>query len=184
MQNSKGVGFFLRIGASLLLIAAVVAGMLAAVNLITKDRIARNQQEELNASIGEIFGGAVEKSDIDGDFGEGVRSVYQVRYDGGNAGYCVYVETPGYGGTIGMMVGFTPEGSVLGISIVEISETAGLGSRVDDEGYLSQYRGAQEQKTLSGIDVITGSTVSSRAVMNGVNLAIQTYAVIGGESDE
>ena len=183
MRNNNGL-FFLRVGGTLLLIAAIVAGMLAAVNALTKDRIEQNELAEINTAIGELFGGEVERTDLQGEFPAGVRNVWQVSLDGEHAGYCIYTETQGYGGTIGMMVAFDTQGAVQGISIVEILETAGLGSRVNDGAYLSQYTGMTEEKSMAEVDAITGSTVSSRAVTEGVNLAVRTYQMIGGETNE
>lgn len=184
MQKNKGFLFFLRIGGSLLLIAAIVAGLLAAVNALTADRIAANMQAEVSDAIGALFGGTVEKTEVAGNFEEGVRNVWQVSRDGADAGYCIYTQAQGYGGEIGMMVGFDSAGAVCGVNIVEISETAGLGSRVSDAGFLLQYNGITQEKPMTEVDAITGSTVSSRAVTDGVNLAVRTYAQIGGGEDE
>ena len=82
------------------------------------------------------------------------------------------------------MVGFDTSGAVCGVNILQISETAGLGSRVNDAGYLAQYKGSAEAKNIGQIDVLTGATVSSKAVMNGVNSAIEAYSVYGGEGNE
>lgn len=185
MQSNKGIGFFLRVGGSLLLISAIIAGLLAAVNAITYDKIAANEQAEVNSTLSALFGGEVEKTDVTGEFDEGVRNVWSVAADGESVGHCVYTEAQGYGGTISMMVAFDGGGAVCGIRIVEISETAGLGSRVADADYLSQYNGITGEKDPDEVDVITGSTVSSDAVTDGVNLAVRTYrSVVGGVTNE
>lgn len=185
MQGNKGIGFFLRVGGTLLLISAVIAGLLAAVNAITDDKIAANEQAEVNSALSALFGGEVEKADVTGEFEDGVRNVWSVSSNGVLAGHCVYTEAQGYGGTISMMVAFDASGAVSGIRIVEISETAGLGSRVANADYLAQYSGITEEKAPDEVDVITGSTVSSNAVTEGVNLAVRTYdSVVGGVMNE
>lgn len=185
MQSSKGIGFFLRVGGSLLLISAIIAGLLAAVNSITRDKIAANEQAEVNSTLSDLFGGEVEKTDITGEFEAGVRNVWSVAAGGAPVGHCVYTEAQGYGGVISMMVAFDLSGTVCGIRVVEISETAGLGSRVAGEDYLSQYNGITAEKSPDDVDVITGSTVSSDAVTEGVNLAVRTYnSAVGGVTNE
>ena len=184
MQSNKGAAFFLRIGGILLLITAIVAGLLAVVNQFTEDKIEENQQKQINDSIGALYAGSIEKQALECDFGDAVIRAYRVFSDGEEAGVCFHIETNGYGGVIGMMVGFDIQGAVCGIRILEISETAGLGSRVDDEGYLSQYKGGTERKNADQIDVLTGATVSSKAIMNGVNSAVEAYSMLRGETHE
>ena len=181
MQNKFGASYFLKIGLTLLVITALVAGMLAAVNMITKDKIDENNLSEQNAAIKSVYGeGDIETEEISGDFSENVGKALSVKQNGESAGYCFEVNTSGYGGNIKMMVGINSDGSVRGIGIVEMSETAGLGSRVSDETYLSQYGGKSTTLTVSDIDVITGSTVSSKAIMNGVNAALDAFASTEG----
>ncbi|MCI8589628.1 MAG: RnfABCDGE type electron transport complex subunit G [Clostridiales bacterium] len=184
MQNSKGAFFFLRIGGMLLLITAIIAGLLAGVNLITQDKIEENQQNQINDLISALYEGQVEKETVEGTFGDTVKTVYRVFTDGNAAGYCFHVESIGYGGVMGLMVGFDTQGKVCGVKILEIHETAGLGSRVDDEAYLTQYTGMAQTKSSEEIDVLTGATISSKAVLQGMNDAIEGYAKLGGEADE
>lgn len=181
MQNKMGASYFIKIGVTLLVITALVAAMLAAVDMITKDKIAENQLAEQNAAIGSIYGeGEISTEERSGEFSSNIGKVLAVTMNGESAGYCIEVNTSGYGGNIKMMVGINADGTVRGIGIVEIAETAGLGSRAGDSTYLSQYVGKSEIMGVSDIDVISGSTVSSKAIMNGVNYAIEAFAVIGG----
>lgn len=184
MQSNKGAAFFLRIAGVLLLITAIVAGLLAVVNQFTEKKIEENEQKQISDSIGALYEGSIEKQTLDLSCGEAVVGAYRVYSDGAEAGVCFHVETNGYGGVIGMMVGFDTSGAVCGVNILQISETAGLGSRVNDAGYLAQYKGSAEAKNIGQIDVLTGATVSSKAVMNGVNSAIEAYSVYGGEGNE
>lgn len=180
MKQSNGILYYVRITASLLLICAVIAGLLGAVNALTKDKIAENKQEEMNAKISELFEGEVNKTDIQGDFEEGVENVWAVERDGADLGYCIYVFTRGYGGDIGMMVGIDPQGAVCGIRIVEMNETAGLGSRIAEPSFLSQYDLVKDELAYDDVDVITGSTVSSEAVTEGVNMALRAFKEVKG----
>ncbi len=110
-------------------------------------------------------------------------------------GYVIEVVShEGYGGDIDFYVGVSLDGTVNGISFIEISETAGLGMRAD-EVLSPQFknRHADEFKvTKSGssssdeIDAISSATITSRAVTGGVNAALIFFreSLEGGVKDE
>ena len=87
----------------------------------------------------------------------------------------------GFGGDMTLMVGYDGARTILGVSIVSHSETPGLGARVKTEaGYLDQYVGKSGEVVLNkngvadgenDVDAISGATISSRAVLTGVNRA-------------
>lgn len=94
----------------------------------------------------------------------------------------------GYGGDIKFSIGVSSEGKYMGTSILSIGETAGLGMRVKtDPSFLSQFKDAVTDKFIlvkdgSGaapgdekIDAISGSTVTSKAVLRGINAAMLAY---------
>ena len=174
----------LLIGLRLLLICAVVAGIISLVYTVTKPKAEANLKATKAAAISEIFG-ASEPSD-------GQDGFYTVRY-GENlsaTGYCIESTAGGFGGDLTLMVGFDADGKILGVSIVSLSETPGLGARVDDADYLSQYKGKSGSLGLnkdggSDIDAISGATYSSRAVISAVNAAterLQSYLASGGDA--
>ena len=72
-----------------------------------------------------------------------------------------------------MMVAMTEDKTVLGVKIVSMSETPGIGTKVDDAEYLSQYAGADLSLTAADVDVVSGATKSSKAVLNGVIDALE-----------
>ena len=97
------------------------------------------------------------------------------------------VASDGYGGDIKFSVGVSTEGEYLGTSILSISETAGLGMRAKtDPSFLEQFNNKKVEKfnlvkdgTGSSaddkIDAIGGSTVTSKAITNGINAALAVY---------
>ncbi|MGN1127407.1 MAG: RnfABCDGE type electron transport complex subunit G [Candidatus Flemingiibacterium sp.] len=183
-KKSSDVRFILGIALKLLIISAVTALLLAGVNALTAPRIAENNELEKKNAIAAIFPSSddCQLTDISAD---GVELVYLVLKDGDLLGYAASVSTMGFGGEIELMVGVTAEGTVRGIKVVSHSETPGLGSRVDDEGYLSQYAGLGGNLSIgSDVDAITGSTISSKAVLRGVNAALSAYSAIFTENDE
>ena len=97
----------------------------------------------------------------------------------------------GYGGDIKFSVGVGADGTYLGTSILSISETAGLGMRVKTSpDFLEQFKSANKDKFVlvkdgygaaagdEKIDAISGSTVTSKAVLRGVNSALIAYKEI------
>ncbi len=104
----------------------------------------------------------------------------------------------GYAGDIKYSVGITNEGKVEGVSLLSISETAGLGMKAKtDPSFLAQFANAKADafkvvKDGSGsaseekIDAIGGSTITSRAITRGVNSALlvakdlQSKGILGG----
>lgn len=93
-------------------------------------------------------------------------------------GYVITVtDSEGYGGDIQFSMGITLDGTLNGISLLSISETAGLGMKAGDV-LVPQFKGKQVEKftyTKSGsandseIDAISGATITTNAVVNGVN---------------
>jgi len=172
MEN-KGVMYYIRIGGVLLLISAVIAVMLAFVNAATVDRIAENELKRTMEAIEGIFPDADGVSELDGDFGETVGTVYEIRSGADFAGYCVTVSPKGFKDAVVMMVGILPDGSVAGVRVTTHSETPGLGSKVCEESYLDRYIGKGTSGSVNGeVDAITGATITSKAVMAGINTAL------------
>ena len=94
-------------------------------------------------------------------------------------GYAASVSPLGFGGALDMMVGASDsDGDNRGNEdSLSFGDTRVLGSRVDDPDYLSQYTGKSGTLSLgNGIDAITGSTISSKAVLEAANRALSAYS--------
>ena len=113
-------------------------------------------------------------------------SVYEVLVGGENDGYAIKVIASGSQGNIEMMVGVDGEG----VSVVDSSETAGIGTKVTGNeplasgvGVLDQFIGksaADGGLTVgSNVEAITGATVSTKGVTTGVNAALAVAGVMG-----
>ncbi len=100
----------------------------------------------------------------------------------------------GYGGDIQVTVGITEDGTVNGVSILSIGETAGLGMRATEPSFYEQYQGKNaEQFYVSKdggdgepIDALSGATITSRAMTGAVNTALGYYQNVyqGGGTNE
>lgn len=179
----------LRLGLSLFIIAAVAALVLALVNALTADTIAERAAAERQAAMVSVVPGAdvfsqlySEDTTIAGMTGAYAGTQFK--------GYCVEVSPNGFGGAISLMVGVDAGGSVTGVAILDHSETAGLGARADSPDFLDQYIGKSGTIGLTGsnaIDALTGATITSRAVTEGVNTALTAvlnYSEEGGQSPD
>ncbi len=113
-------------------------------------------------------------------------------------GYIVNITSKeGYGGDISFSVGISLEGAVTGISILSISETPGLGMKAKEDSFLNQYIDKNGKFVVNktadaegnGVDAISGATITSNAMTNGVNGALvvfeaYTAGVKGGEASD
>lgn len=169
-----------RLVITLFLITAVVAAALAGVNAITKDAIAANQEQKTQNALAVVLPGAgnLEKVALTGDTG----IVSEVYSDG--ASYAVKVLPSGFDGEITMMVGIA-EGKVTGISVISHTETPGLGAvaaaqNAKGDAFRSQFVGQSGELVIGNqVDAMSGATITSTAVVSGVNAALAYVANLG-----
>ena len=178
-----------RIAGVLVIITTLTAVLLAVINLLTEPVIAENNAATKQAAIAEIFEGADKTESLDSlfaeEYPEGLTELYTVYKGEELLGYCAGVESMGFSDNIGMMVGVTADGKVKGIRILSISDTPGLGMKVNDEDYLSGYEGISYPAAFGeGVDAITGATYSSKGVRNGVNIALEFCSRLTVEGEE
>ena len=165
----------LRLALTLLIITLVMGALLAGVNLITKPTIDAQKAAKRQAAIEAVLPGGGREIPFSDETG----TVTMVCAS--DTGYAVEVKVMGFKDTITMMVGIDRSGAVLAIEIVDHSETAGLGAVAGEqnaagEAFRGQFVGTFGKllvdKDNGFIDSITGATVTSRAVTNGVNAAL------------
>ena len=182
MKTESTVKYVLRLTVTLLLITAVVAVILAGVNSVTAPRIAALKAQKTQLAVEAVLPGGGQEVPFTDSTGL-VATVYQ-----GEAGYAVEVTPSGFNGGITMMVGVDKTGSVLGISVISQTETAGLGavSAADTsagEAFRGQFAGMSGSVAVTKdggeVDAITGATITSRAVCTGVNAALACVANMG-----
>ena len=181
-QNESTLRYVIRLAGTLLLICAVTAGLLAGVNAITEPMIeARDAEKQIKAMAAVVpdadTAELVEYTDPEGV----ILEVYKT-----SENYAIKVAAPGgFAGSIEMMVGVSGQGEVLGISIINHGETSGLGAIAAEktskgEAFRGQFQGTSGELAVTKdggtIDAITGATVTSRAVCNGVNAALRYVA--------
>ena len=164
--------YILRLTLTLLLITAVVAGLLAFVNELTAGRIDELTRQKAEQAMREVLP-AQDYTPLDAALPQGVTEAYRA----GDAGYVVRVAPNGFGGAIDLMVGVKADGTVNGVAVIAHSETASLGANCTREEFRAQYAGGAGPFAVGQdggtIEALTGATVTSRAVTEGVNTALE-----------
>ncbi len=164
----------LIIGLKLLLICSVIAGIVSFVYALTADTYAENIKRTQELAVGKIFTGADDCRLPYSELGESNGVIVSSVHDGNTLlGFCAEVTVGGFGGDISLMVGYANDGTIIGVTIVSHSETPGLGSKSGDATYLNgNYSGKSGILTAGeDVDMIAGASVTSKAVLDGVNRA-------------
>lgn len=198
--------------AAILLVITVVAGfILGAVYQVTKEPIALAEEKAAKEAYAEVFPTAAEFLLLEEQMPEDaewmdawekagfetveVSDVLEAQdADGQRLGYVLAVTShAGYGGDISFTMGICEDGTVNGISILSISETAGLGMKAE-EVLKPQFSGKNFPSftyTKSGaaseseIDAISGATITTKAVVTAVNGGLYYFQTqLGGSSYE
>ena len=181
----------------LFLITLISGAALGLVYEVTKEPIAQQEQKAKNEAYQNVFEAAEDFTELteeayspdaltafvkENGFDASIDGVAQaLSGDGSVLGYVITVtDHEGYGGDIKITVGVTKDGTVSGVSILSISETAGLGMRATEAKFQEQYVGKTTDKFYVSkdggegepIDAISGATITSRAFTGAVNTAI------------
>lgn len=109
-----------------------------------------------------------------------IKEVYLAKSSNSIAGSIFLLSKPGYSGDIKFLVGFQAN-KITQVSIFTQTETPGLGTRIEEEGFLSQF--SNQPFTKKDYDTITGATISSLAVIDTLTETIQ-FIVADLSTDE
>ena len=161
----------------LALICLLATLLLAGLNHLTTPIITENEEQTANetyaALLPEADGFTALSCDIDG--------VTAVMEANNGAGYVITAQSRGYGGQVPAAVAFSTDGTILGVTMMDNSETPGLGQKVTEDAFSGQFVGRDASAfTIDDIDAVTGATISSKAAVSAINLAIEAYQEIGG----
>lgn len=192
---------------ALTLITLVAGVTLGGVYEITKDPIAKQEAQAKAEAYEQLFTDAAafeavemddtltktirDQLDQEGYKAQSIEEVMRAEDQSGETlGYAFTVVTSeGYGGDIQFSMGVQNDGTLNGISILSIGETAGLGMNADTPAFKDQFVGKQVEKlqyTKNGatqddeINAISGATVTTNAMTNGVNAGLCAFRVMEG----
>ena len=192
---------------ALTLITLVAGVALGGVYEITKDPIAKQDAQAKAEAYEQVFTDAAafeevkmddtliqtirDQLDQEGYKAQSIEEIMRAEDESGETlGYAFTVVTSeGYGGDIQFSMGVQNDGTLNGISILSIGETAGLGMNADTPAFKDQFVGKQVEKlqyTKNGatqddeINAISGATVTTNAMTNGVNAGLCAFRVMEG----
>ncbi|HZK24227.1 MAG TPA: FMN-binding protein [Oscillospiraceae bacterium] len=166
-----------RSGLILMLICALSAGMLSYTHGVTSEIIEARIAAEKIALMQELFPAVAttEDQEVDG------RSA-TVGYDesGKVVGILAEGKATGYRGDIRFNLAIDGTGKLVNLNIISHSETASLGSRIEEEAYRAQYEGKTVNDSFD-VDNISGATVTSVAMERGVASEMKEILLRFGE---
>lgn len=182
----------IMLGIKLLIISAVAGLLLGAVYSITKGPIKAQTEMANTSAMKQLITNATEFKIKDGidTTGTGIIEINEGFAGGKSVGYAVKTSVKGYGGKLEMMVGLSTDGKVLGIQILSLNETPGLGANATKPAFYEQYKNKSTDKPLevvktaptadNQIQAITGATKTSSAITTGVNEIVNTFNNLKG----
>ena len=175
----------------LVCVALVMGAILAYVNHITEGPISEQAEKALSDGIKAVMMSdnlTVTANDTISETIDNKECVFIVHKaadaSGKELGAAVESTTLGFGGDLKVLVGFSPEGEILGYTLLQHAETPGLGAKADTwfqkDGKASIIgKNPSTPLTVSkdggDVDAITASTITSRAFLKAVNQAYDVY---------
>ena len=183
---------------ALTVIAALAGVALSGVFSMTKDPIAANELAKKRESFTVVCEDAADFREIDtakaaidalngdtyggGKFGTTTidEVLEAVDANGNTVGYVFSVTNRNaYNPPIKLALGLKPDGTIIKIAFIELNETPGRGSKADEPAFKDQFNG---QTDTSGVDTMSGATVTSKAVLNAVNAGLDFFrnVIMGG----
>ncbi|MDY0234694.1 MAG: RnfABCDGE type electron transport complex subunit G [Gudongella sp.] len=182
----------IKLGLVLLLVTAIAGGVLAGVNGVTSPVIAEMERVKSFGALLEIFPEANDFIEVEAGVLDQIKTTnpsifeaYKAVKDDEELGYALKTLTGGYGGDITTLIGIKKDGTIAGLRVLVMSETKGLGARIVDDlefrdsfvdkNALASLNPVKEPSADDEVLLLSGATVSTKAVLKGVNDAIDAY---------
>lgn len=186
VKNLYHTNEMVHLGFILFIITLVTSLLLAVVNGPTSKAIAKLNEQTMQKAMEGMF---PEATFAELNYTPGatdiVSKVYSATKGASPVGKVVFVTPSGFGGDIGMIVGVDVNNAVTGFEITSMSETSGLGTKTKDAAFKDQFVGKSGQLKVTKaataddeITAISGATISSVAVTNGVSAALAAAASV------
>ncbi len=162
---------------SLAITCAIAALTLAEVYMITRPKIEQHQEETLRTALSQVMPSASHFEELEaGTVWKAINGEGQV------LGIVFRVAPQGYGGTIPLVVGIDTTAAITGVGVgSDLKETPGLGLKIREDWFLSQFRGKIASQVAlkhdgGTLDGISAATITSRAVCKGIREGIEQYS--------
>lgn len=171
----------IKLGMILLIITVISAGVLAVSNNLTKDKIAEIEMEGSIVALKQVFGDDSKFKPLDeSKLSEVIASnsaiieIFEV-YKGENLnGYAIKANSSGFAGNLVVLTGFALDGNLVGMRLLEHSETKGIGSKAEEPSFAEKFIGKTVDSEIT-VDNISGATYTTKGVLEGVNIAREIF---------
>ena len=160
----------------LLVICAVFATVLAAVNSVTAPIIEARLNAAANEAYMAVMPDAKGFENVDLSTYTLPATVQEAKKETSGQGYAIKLETKGYDKGMILIVGVSPDGVVTGATCVTSNETNGV-----EKSYGSNFTG-KDMDGVNAVDLIAGSTLTTTAYRGAIVDAINTATILGGGS--
>ncbi len=188
-----------RSAASLALIAVMGTALLAGISKLTKERIAEQEKRVILEQLGQLISPDRYNNELQLDlftfqdelyFPQGQEIMtYRARLDGKAVAVVMKIAAVnGYNGKINLLVGINEDGTLCGVRVTSHKETPGLGDAIElekDDWILGFFGRSLDNPPPAGwavkrdggeFDQFTGATITPRAVVEAVRLALDYFA--------
>jgi electron transport complex protein RnfG len=182
------VSKIVRLGIVLFVITAVTGLILGGVYTMTLEPIRAAKEREKMEALSATLPGATDFKKIEVKGAPGIiKEVNEGTADGKVIGYNITVTPKGYSGPIEMVVGISSDGRLMDIRILAHNETPGLGAKAPGPAFSGQFKNKKADalkvtKTAPASDneiqAISGATITSTAVVTGVNAALDYWKTV------
>ena len=191
---------YIRLAGILLIVCAIAAALLGYTNDITYDKIQEQLVKASDEARKAVLPGADSFEKLDDSTFSTIKSnekynfiteIYTAKAGGNIAGYAVKTAPKGYGGAIEIVIGVTTDGTVQGIKVGNNNETPGLGKNAATPKFQDQFNGKVWDNPINVIKsgtpkdneiaALAGATITSRAVADGVNQALDAAKELSGK---
>lgn len=169
----------IKVGLKLLLITAIATFALALTQMVTKEPIQAQVENAAIEARQAVLPGAEEFKALEVSNVEypSILEVHEGLAGGETVGYTFKLTGKGFGGNLEIIAGINAKGTLEGVRILRHSETPGLGAESQKPAFYEQFSGKSASEPLGDKDInaITGATITSKAVTNTVNAAIEYF---------
>ena len=185
--------FVLKVAGTLTIIALVVAALLGVVDMVTRDKIDAINVEKTNQALAAVAPEGAEFTPVElSDAAVAAASAYGTldsMYEMSTGGYAMKIVASGSQGSIEMIVGVDGNKALTGVSVVNHSETGGIGTKVVNNDpntagtpVLDQFIGMSGAGSLvvgKTVTPISGATVTTKGITAGCNAALAAVEAMG-----
>ncbi|MGD9604539.1 MAG: FMN-binding protein [Bacilli bacterium] len=164
----------------ILIVLGIIAGfLLAFVNNITSEIINERQQEELKAALEQYFpyeAYSVDQSSNYANLNNKISAIYFGFGADDKVSAVIYKTTSqGYGGDVVSLICIGADGKIINAKMIEASkETPGKGDKLFDHDFTI----ANESVDSYSTEIVAGSTLTSDAVIVGIDAAVSHFKTI------